>query len=289
MWQIEKLPKQNRIILQQIYTYQRLLNSFWLRSNSLLQMTTNSFTHLLYTTGLNKVTFKTNYNYQTFKPQKSLLQTNIIVKPTNHLFSLYTTLLTQSTTSSLRAHPSQKNMFLLNSKLNTSTFNLTKLKKRWLDIYQLLHNIFFYKIQLLSFATPLFKQEVLSLNWSTNIKLRQVWKYVSNSLYISRNKVMQSEFLIFNYLNKKGFKVAFVFDTLYHKNTTFLLHRNNFYTLGLVPVQSNLYNVNFAIPVSNDSVFLHLFFIRFVLHVQKNTNIEHYKFLKSTWLSLSTL
>lgn len=289
MWQIEKLPKQNKQILQQIYIYQQLLNSFWLRTVGQTVTKSQFLKHILLTTNTNKMMFKTNYNYQTFKPQHTAIKTQISTTLPHNLFSLYTTLLTQSTTSTLRVHPSHKNTFLLNSKLNTRVFNLTKLKKRWLDIYQLLHNLFFYKVPLLAFATPLFKQEILSLNWSINSKLRQIWTYVSNSLHLSRNKIMQSEFLIFNYLSQKGFKVAFIFDTLYHKNTNFILHKNNFYTLGLVPVQSNLYNVNFAIPVSNDSVFLHLFFIRLVLHIRKNTNVSYYKALQKTWLSISTL
>ena len=74
--------------------------------------------------------FKTNYNYQTFKSQHTPVKTRINTSLPNNLFSLYTTLLTQSTTSTLRVHPSHKNTFLLNSKLNTRVFNLTKLKKR---------------------------------------------------------------------------------------------------------------------------------------------------------------
>ena len=84
------------------------------------------------------------------------------------------------------------------------------------------------------------------------------------------------KYLIRNYLNKKGFYTAFIFDILYHKNTLFFLHRNDFYTFGLVPLHTSLYTVNFALPISNDSVFLHLFFIRLIIHLQKQAHhVQH--------------
>jgi hypothetical protein len=82
---------------------------------------------------------------------------------------------------------------------------------------------------------------------------------------------------LFNFLNKKGFYISFIFDTSYHKQTIFLLHRNHFFTFGLVPTNLNLFSVNFALPISNESVFLHLFFIRTVLHIKKTTQMLYYK------------
>ena len=78
--------------------------------------------------------------------------------------------------------------------------------------------------------------------------------------------------------------MALVFDVLYHKNTIFLLHRNNFYTLGLIPLNTSLYTVNFAIPISNESVFLHLFFIRLIVHIQKSTQLSYFKQVSRMWL-----
>ena len=93
---------------------------------------------------------------------------------------------------------------------------------------------------------------------------------------------MNIEFLLFNYLSKQGFHMALIFDVLYHRNTIFLLHRNNFYTLGLVPLHTSLYTVNFALPISNESVFLHLFFIRVVIHIRKQAQASYFKQISNT-------
>ena len=77
--------------------------------------------------------------------------------------------------------------------------------------------------------------------------------------------------------------MALVFDILYHKNTIFLLHRNHFYTFALVPLQCSLYTVNFAIPISNESPFINLFFIRLLLHIKKTTKSSDFKQLSQVW------
>ena len=286
MWYIEKLPSLNTNVLHQIYTYFKLFQCFWpkhtykpfwgLVSTQLIQQ-------LCFTKLENTKNYSTQYQYNTFKVVKPLNTILLDIPKSTNLFKLYVTLLTQTTVTTSQIHPSHKFNFILNKQLNISSFNLTKIKHKWLDSYHLFYNLFFYKLPILSFSTPVFRNELLSLNWGINDKLRGYWKYVSPSFYLARNKVMKSEFLLFNYLSKQGFYMALVFDVLYHKNTIFLLHRNQFFTFALVPLQHSLYTVNFAIPISNESPFLHLFFIRLLLHIQKTTKLSYFKQLSHIW------
>jgi hypothetical protein len=227
--------------------------------------------------------YSSQYRYNFYK--KIPKYGNILLdnKQSSRLFPLYSTLLTQTTILTSNIHPSHKFNFVFNKDSNIASFNVTKLKRKWIDMYHIFHNLFFYKIPILSFTTPLFKNELLSLNWKLSTKLHYYWKYISPSFYSSRNKIMKSEFLLFNYLNKKGFHTAFVFDVLFHKNTLFFLNRNNFYTFGLIPLHTSLYTVNFAIPISNDSVFIHLFFIRLIIHLQKQTYHTQYNNSSDLW------
>ena len=287
MWYIEKIPSFNTKLLQQIQLYYKFFTRFWSKNvYKSVWNTTNGklLSHLCFTKSEIALSYTTQYKYNTFKqtvtPKPILLE----IPKSSKLFHIYSTLLTQTTVSTSQMHPSHKFNFIFNNKLNVGTYNLTKLNQKWLDMYHLFHNLFFYKLPVLSFSTPIFSNELLSLNWLLNAKLRGYWKYISPSFYSARNKVMTSEFLLFNYLSKQGFYMALVFDVLYHKNTIFLLHRNNFYTFGLIPLNTSLYTVNFAIPISNESVFLHLFFIRLIVHIQKSTQLSYFKQVSRMWL-----
>lgn len=287
MWQIEKLPNYNLTTLHQIYIYYTFFTRFWSKhvyrdtwSLQFSQLLSQIFLKIPNITA----DYKTLYKYNTFKQPVYIKPITLKLTYTHQLFNMYTTLLTQTTVITSQTHPSHRFNFIFSNKLNAGTFNLTKLRQKWVDMYHLFYNLFFYKLPILSFSTPTFRNELLSFNWSLNLKLRTYWKYVSPSFYLARNKVMNIEFLLFNYLSKQGFHMALIFDVLYHKNTIFLLHRNNFYTLGLVPLHTSLYTVNFALPISNESVFLHLFFIRVVIHIRKQAQASYFKQISNTWL-----
>lgn len=61
-------------------------------------------------------------------------------------------------------HFSFKVFYLDYSRGGLSTLNLTRLFGRWKDVYYLVFNLFFYKIDLLTFGSSFFKNELLSMN-----------------------------------------------------------------------------------------------------------------------------
>ena len=284
MWSIEKLPTLDSTNIHLIHI-----------SLSILQTTSvTSYTNFLKSWRYFKkqnlqMTTKSIYTYSTFKQPLQLGRVVVSKLTPIRLFNIYSTLLTQNSTIKTRVHPSQKFFFLIETKLNTRPFNLTKILTKWLDIYHLLLNLLYYRVPMLMFGTPTFKRELISVNWLLHSKIKHYWKYVSNSFYTSRNKVIKHEFILFNYLNKEGYSIGFIFDALYHQNTIFLLKRNNFFTLGLVPISMNLYTVNFALPITNDSVFIHLFFIRFFIYTKKIATTIHIGEVKNMWKTFSNL
>jgi len=124
----------------------------------------NLLNQLHFTKFNNKSNYTTLYKYNTFKSALPLDNILLEIPRTSKLFQMYTTLLTQTTVVTSQTHPSHRFNFILNKELNISTFNLTKLKHKWLDSYHLFHNLFFYKLPILSFSTPVFRNELLSLN-----------------------------------------------------------------------------------------------------------------------------
>jgi len=79
----------------------------------------------------------------------------------------------------------------------------------------------------------------------------------------------------------KRIDIALVIDTNYHQSTLFYLQRYSFFTIGVVPVTSNLYKVNFALPSSAESTYSHLFFIRVILNIRKNVALDRFKASKN--------
>lgn len=76
------------------------------------------------------ISYKIKYTSPNFKIPLMFKSPVLQKYKSSKFFSIYTTLLTQSTTLSLRTHPSQKFFFIQNKKLNLNTFNLTKLHRR---------------------------------------------------------------------------------------------------------------------------------------------------------------
>ena len=74
--------------------------------------------------------YKTQYRYNTFKSIKPLGSILLKSSEASKLFQIYTTFLTQTTVVTAQTHPSHRFNFILNKKLNISTFNLTKLKHK---------------------------------------------------------------------------------------------------------------------------------------------------------------
>jgi hypothetical protein len=87
-------------------------------------------------------------------------------------------------------------------------------------------------------------------------------------------------------LKLRNFNIALVVDVLYHNKTVYYLHRNSFYTIGLVPVNYSSHLVNFAVPTSTENLQTQLFFIRFFIQIKKISRIYKYNQVLSYWLGL---
>lgn len=288
MWQIEKLNTVKSFQLQ-IYTQIIPIMLNFLKQYKVIFINYKYIYSKLKISLLNNTAIKNSkilYKYNDFKQVR--FNTSIL-KPMNNsssLFRVYTTLLTQNINSYQQIHPTQRLYFLLNTSMNTQTFNLSKLKLKWNSIYNLLFNMFYYEIPLLTFATRIFRKELLSLNWTLNKTIISFWKYIEPSFYLVKNKIIRNEYFLFSNLNKKGYHTALVFDILYHHKTLFTLKRNNFYTIGLVPTQFTLFSVNSAIPVNSNNVYMQLFFLRFVIFIKKQTKLYFSKQQSLLWKNL---
>jgi hypothetical protein len=162
---------------------------------------------------------------------------------------------------------------------------IRKFFMRWKKTYYLIFNLFYYRIHLLVFGTSFFKKELLALNWSVNVKLLHIWRYVAPFFYFKPSRIFDDANYIFHKLKLLGLNIALVIDVAYHHKTLYYLNNVSFYTIGVVPLNLNMYSVNFAVPTSSESLFTQLFFIRFFFSVRKKAKHQHYLELKKTWFN----
>lgn len=202
---------------------------------------------------------------------------------TFQLFKVFLNTSTFITKSAFKVHPSSRFIFLNYASKGSRIFSLKKLFNRWQDFYHLVFNIFFYKISIITFGTSFFKNELLTLNWFINEKIKKHWRYVRPYIFSKENKINDNNNNIFSLLSLRNINLSFVIDVNYHRRTIYYLKRFNFFTIGVVPISSDMFTVDFAMPSSSESATSQLFFIRLVLHIRRNVYKTQYTQYKKYW------
>jgi len=180
-------------------------------------------------------------------------------------------------------HFTFKHFYLGYRRGGTSVLNVSKFFTRWKDVYYLMFNLFFYKIDALTFGTSFFKRELLSLNWQAMKKFKFMWRYTRPFLSFRSNKITTYGDFVFYRLNLLGMRIGLVIDVLYHSKTIYYLHRSGFYTVGLVPINYNINTLNFAIPSTSDSLLTQVFFIRFLSLIKQGTSNTQFSSMRQLW------
>lgn len=220
-----------------------------------------------------------------FNSPKVSLSTGLEVKMLK-MFKTFIKLNSNSAHNITTTHFSFKSFYMGHRRGGLVILNTRKLFTRWKDIYHLLFNLFFYKLDMLLFGSSFFKSELLALNWQNMEKFKFMWRYTRPFLTLKSNKITTYGDFVFSRIGSLGFRLSLLVDVLYHNKTIYYLHRSGFYTMGLVPVNYNMNSVNFAIPTSSDSLMAQIFFIRFTTLVKQSTLTSRYNDLKRLWLSV---
>jgi len=220
-----------------------------------------------YKTSSTKKPFTTNNNQQNL----------------THQFFTYLRVNTRSNSTLVIPHFSFRHFYIAHTAGGLSVLNVRKLFTRWKDSYFLLFNLFYYKVETLSFATSFFQNEVLAMNWQVLKQFRFIWRYTKPFLFLKSTKINNFGDFIFYRLNLLGLRVAWLTDVAYHNKSLYYLHRAGFYTIALTPTNYNAYSVNFAVPTAYDSIFTQLFFVRFTLSIQQQTQSLRFNQIKRHW------
>ena len=182
-------------------------------------------------------------------------------------------------TAAIEVHPSFSSLYFYNNQSNLGIFNLKKVFNVWLNVLNFITNILSYGLNYLFFSSSYFKYESLSMNWNTNNKFRSIWRYNNPFIFFLKNKTTRVNDIFFKYLSRNVSKLIIIVDVYYHKRTLHYFNKYKFITLGPVPVTSSLYSLSLAFPVSSNSVFSNLFFIRMFMRLKKLLATYSYRYL----------
>ena len=136
------------------------------------------------------------------------------------------------------------------------------------------------------FSNKIFKNEVLSFNWSLNLLDYKLFKYSNPYFYLKDNNFGISSSIIFKRFEKNGLNIAFILDLKQHEKNVTFLKKINLYTIGLVPYNMNPWLVSYSFPVSNNNIFIQYFFIKTLLFFKQKVYLQLYNELKTNWYNL---
>jgi uncharacterized membrane protein YciS (DUF1049 family) len=230
---------------------------------------------------------KTKLNLLFSPNQVSTQPTEIVVladKP--KLLTLFTThfkLNSATYVGNHNTHSSWESLYLGHRSAGCATLSIHKFFTFWVKFYNLLLSLFYYKINLISFGTVFFREEILALN-SRLLTKKYPYKYRYNYTFICfiKNKIATKNLLIFKRL-ARNHKIALVLDTNYHKQTLNYLHMNSTYTIAPTGLTSSAYSACFTVPVALNSVLSQLFFLRIVFFLKKQSQKIKYQNSLNIW------
>lgn len=177
--------------------------------------------------------------------------------------------------------------YIRNNKNKVIIFNFNKIFLRWNDTYNLLFNIFYYNLNPLLLGSPLFKKEILSLNWQYSNFDINLWRYYFPFFIFKTNKYSPKTDFFFDRISSLGINFFLITDCHFHYKNLSYLKKKNLYTIGLIDVNTQPWIVTYPILTFFESYLTQSFFFKFLLFIDRQ--VLHLKFntFKINWFLIN--
>ncbi len=186
-------------------------------------------------------------------------------------------------TSRFKIHHRLNFYGVIGKKNNIILINFLKLFYRWSDSYDFLFNMLYYQMSPLVFGSPVFKKEILSLNWNYGAWTLDFWKYYSNFFIFQPNKYHVKTNFFFAKIKTFDVNFFLITDCLYQQKNLFYFKKNNYYTVGLVNANSNPAIVSYPIISFFEGYLVQSFFLKLLVYAQKQAQYHKYLYFKQIW------
>lgn len=164
-----------------------------------------------------------------------------------------------------------------------------KFLARWKDAFDLLLNIFFYEFKTLTFGSPVFKNEILSLNWLSGCFDINLWRYYFPFFTFRLNNYNKKTEFFFDKMCDLGVSFYIVSDCYYHFKNLHYARKSGCYTIGLVGVDSDPWLVSYPIVGFFESTVTQLFFFKLLNFINRLALSRKYAFRKDYWVKAAAL
>ena len=187
-----------------------------------------------------------------------------------------------SDTVIFKAHSSWKYLYLTPN-ITTCYLNISRSFTKFKLFINLINSIFHFNLKILFLGSNFFKNEINALNWQSFKSIPVMWRYVYPILTIRPSRIFNDGWLVFYKLKFEGYNISFLLDASYHSKNLYYLNKAGIYTIGGVPLWYNASIVNFAIPMTSDSVISQVFLYRLILHFKGVSERGRFNALVNYW------
>lgn len=225
-----------------------------------------------------------------FKKNSKIINPKVLVsyRASKNTFKLFKVFLTSSSskpnTSLAKSYIIKFNYIYPSS--STSFISLQRLFTIWKNYYTLMYNIFYYKVNIITFVNSFFIREVAALNWFMNKQLKNIWRYIQPFFFFKSGQIFNLSNFFFTQLRENNVNTSLVLDVFSNKKNLYYLSRYNFFTIGLVTANSYSKYIDFYVITTNDSIYTQLFFVRYLLSIKKVSENQLFFLQKNYWSNL---
>ena len=201
-----------------------------------------------------------------------------------NLFLIYIQYTTLNSQQFFVPHTNFKYMFLFAQNKTNSYLNLTKVYVKWVNTSNFIINLFLIQSHILVFTVKTLKNEALSFNWSSNVLNYNLFKYASPIFFNKDASFGTTSTLIFKKFNQNNLHTVFLTDVKYHEKNLHYFKKFHITTIGLISYNLNPWLVTYAIPTSNNSLFIQYFFLKLLIYFRQCSLQTKYNSYKTLWI-----
>ena len=263
-------------------------NKFYLNNNLNTNFSRNFNTMLSHNTQLPKPLLNRTFLNQKFLAQKNhckiTLSSAKFFKPLHkiQLFNILLKFSCNNTNQFYTPHVNFKTMFIGIIDSKTSMINTSKLFSKWVNTYNLITNIFINKLNIFLFSNKVFKNEILTFNWSVCLLDYSLFKFSSPYFFLKDSSFSVSSEVVFQRFEKQGLNLVFILDLKHHEKSLHFLKKTSIFVISLTPFNMNPWLVSYSIPVSSNNIFIQYFFIKVLLVLRQYSEINLFYYLKGS-------
>lgn len=165
--------------------------------------------------------------------------------------------------------------------------DLKRFFNRWRHLYFLLLNIFYFKSRSLTFGSYFSRNEVLALNWNSQLLTLSEWKNTS-PMFFSKVKNFSWMFLTVMFrLKQRGLSIVFVSDPFVSRYLYLYAGKSNIFSIGLYPAVEMPWIASFPVPSFGYGGASQIFFLQLIHSLNRKAKLLNYNNYYQTWFLLN--